>query len=82
MEPTIWHALPALEELQTVWEKKRDSPKYELYKNALTDGLEKFNKYYSRLDKKPSFVLGLGRHILLMTSNSFTDKPTSTSPLL
>jgi hypothetical protein len=62
--------LPALEELQTAWEKKRNSPKYELYKNALTDGLGKLNKYYSCLDKKQSFFLGLGRNIFLLTSHS------------
>ncbi|KAH8985848.1 hypothetical protein EDB86DRAFT_2809925, partial [Lactarius hatsudake] len=61
-EPTLWRALPALEELQSAWEMKRDSPKYALYKDALTDGLEKLRKYYSRLDKKPSFVLALVLH--------------------
>jgi hypothetical protein len=50
-----------LEELQTVWEKKSENPKYVLYKNALADGLEKLGKYYSRLDDKPSFVLALGK---------------------
>jgi len=59
-QPTLWRALPALEELQTAWEKKRGSPKYVLYKDALTDGLEKLQKYYSRLDEKPSFILVLG----------------------
>jgi len=43
------------------WEKKRDSPKYALYKDALVDGLAKVGKYYSRLDEKPSFVLALGK---------------------
>ena len=35
-----------------------------LYKEALTDSLEKLGKYYSRLDKKPSFVLALGKNPL------------------
>ena len=52
--------LPALEELQTAWEKKHDSPKYVLYKPALMNGLEKLRKYYLQLDDKPSFVLALG----------------------
>jgi hypothetical protein len=51
-----------LEELQTSWEKKRDSRKYALYKDALTDGLEKVGKYYSRLNEKPSFVLALSKY--------------------
>ena len=38
-QPTLWHALPTLEELQSSWEKKSDTPKYMLYKDALTDGL-------------------------------------------
>jgi hypothetical protein len=60
-EPTLWRALPALKELQTAWEKKRDNQKYTLYKAALVDRLNKIGKYYSRLDKKPSFVLALGK---------------------
>ena len=53
-----------LEELQTSWEKKWDSRKYSLYKDALTDGLEKIGKCYSRLDDKPSFVLALGKVLI------------------
>jgi hypothetical protein len=60
-QPTLWRALPALEGLQSAWEKKRDSPAFDLYKDALTDGLEKLKKYYFRLDEKPSFVLALGK---------------------
>jgi hypothetical protein len=59
-QPTLWRALPALEELQSAWEKKRDSDKYLLYKPALEDGLAKPTKYYTWLDDKPSFVLALG----------------------
>lgn len=69
-EPTLWRALPALEELQTAWEKKRNSRQYALYKDALTGGLEKLRKYYSRLDEKPSFVLSLGKILNLLTYNS------------
>jgi hypothetical protein len=47
--------------LQSAWEKKRDSPDFDLYEDALTDGLEKLKKYYFRLDEKPSFVLALGK---------------------
>jgi hypothetical protein len=56
--------LPALEELQSAWEKKRDAPKYVLYRDALADGLAKVGKYYSKLDEKPSFVLALGKNSL------------------
>jgi len=63
--PTLWRVLPALEDLQTAWEKKRDAPKYSLYKDALTNGLGKLGKYYSRLDEKPSFILALGKYCCL-----------------
>jgi hypothetical protein len=43
------------------WEEKRDDPHYILYKAAIDDGLTKLNKYYSRFDEKPSFILGLGK---------------------
>ena len=62
--PTLWRTLPALEELQTEWEKKRDSARFALYKNAIKDGLGKLQKYYSRMDSKPSFVLALGLFLL------------------
>jgi hypothetical protein len=57
----LWRALPAIEELQTAWEEKRDDPQYSLYKPAIEDGLAKLNKYYSQFDEKPSYVLGLGK---------------------
>ena len=31
-----------------------------MYKDAINDGLGKLQKYYSRTDSKPSFVLALG----------------------
>ena len=62
--PTLWRTLPALEELQTEWEKKRDSARFALYKNTIKDGLGKLQKYYSRMDSKPSFVLALGLFLL------------------
>ena len=54
-----------LEELQTAWEEKWDSPRFALYKDALSDGLAKIGKYYTWLDEKPSFVLALGKTFLL-----------------
>jgi len=32
-----------------------------LYKDAIDDGLGKLQKYYSRLDRKPTFILALGK---------------------
>jgi hypothetical protein len=50
-----------MEELQTAWEEKRDKPQYAIYQTAINDGLAKLNKYYSRFDEKPSYILGLGK---------------------
>ncbi|KAM6504300.1 hypothetical protein JOM56_001243, partial [Amanita muscaria] len=60
--PTLWRALPALEELQTAWEEKRDDLHYAPYQNAIQDGLDKINKYYSRFDEKLAFVLAIVLH--------------------
>ena len=59
--PTLWRALPALEELQTAWEAKQDSARFWLYKDAINNGLAKLQKYYSRIDSKPVFILSLGK---------------------
>jgi hypothetical protein len=59
-EPTLWRALPTIEELQTAWESKRDKPAFFKYREAINDGLDKINKYYSRFDEKPAFILALG----------------------
>jgi hypothetical protein len=69
-QPTLWRALPAIEELQTAWEAKRDDEKYILYRNAIQDGLDKLNKYYSRFDQKPCYILALGK----FCCNIFSDK--------
>jgi hypothetical protein len=58
--PTLWRALPALEELQTAWEKKRKSARYVLFRDAIDAGLAKLKKYYLRMDTKPVFTLALG----------------------
>ena len=57
----LWRALPALEELQTAWEAKRDSGDFALYKEAINDGLGKLQKYYSRVDSKPVYILSLSK---------------------
>ena len=65
--PTLWRALPAIEELQTAWEAKRDNPRFTKYKTAIKDGLTKLNKYYSLFDEKPSYILALGMSFLITT---------------
>jgi len=56
----LWRALPAIEELQTSWEGKHDNVRFAIYRTAINDGLAKLNKYYSRFDEKPAYILALG----------------------
>jgi hypothetical protein len=62
--PALWQVLPAIEEFQTAWEAKHNNPKYATYRTAINDGLAKLNKYYSRFDEKPSYILALGKSLL------------------
>ncbi|KAF8869823.1 hypothetical protein BD779DRAFT_1456446 [Infundibulicybe gibba] len=55
--PSLWRALPAIEDLQTAWEDKLSDPTYSIYHPAIADGLEKLKKYYSKFDEKPAFIL-------------------------
>jgi hypothetical protein len=56
----LWRVLPAIEELQTAWEAKCANPRFAVYQTAINDGLAKLNKYYSRFDEKPAYILALG----------------------
>lgn len=44
-----------------MWETRADNPVYELYRDAIKDGLAKLGKYYSKFDSKPAYVLSLGK---------------------
>jgi hypothetical protein len=50
-----------VEELQTTWEAKHDNKHFSMYSAAITDGLAKLQKYYSRFDEKPSYMLALDK---------------------
>ena len=39
--PTLWHTLPAIEELQTAWEARCDDAHFAEYRATITDGLHK-----------------------------------------
>jgi hypothetical protein len=66
----LWRALPAIEELQMAWEAKHDNPHFAVYQPAIDDGLAKLNKYYSRFDEKPAYILALGMLISVSTSTT------------
>ncbi|KAJ8583126.1 hypothetical protein M405DRAFT_687773, partial [Rhizopogon salebrosus TDB-379] len=61
-QPTLWRAIPAIEELQTAWGMKHNLPKYKIYKDAIQEGLDKLGKYYKKFDDKPVYVLALVLH--------------------
>lgn len=44
----------------SIWEQKRNMPKYVLYKAAIEKALNKVGKYYRKMDNKPVYVLTLG----------------------
>ncbi|KAH9853410.1 hypothetical protein C2E23DRAFT_711976, partial [Lenzites betulinus] len=60
--PTLHRVIPALETLCTRWEKKLHKMKYSLYHPAIRRGLEKLNKYYTRLDHTNVYILSLLLH--------------------
>jgi hypothetical protein len=57
--PTLYYALPALKKLQSVWEDKLKDSCYELYHDALRDGLAKIKKYYCKFDEKLAHIISL-----------------------
>ena len=73
---TLWHVIPAFEELQTAWEAKRKLPEFQPYKAALDHGLNKLGKYYGKFDDKPVYVLALGKylhtHLNLVTNYNYS----------
>jgi hypothetical protein len=66
--------LPALKELQTTWEDKRKLERFVLYRDAINAGLSKLQKYYSRIDTKPVFILALGMYFYLPEYSLFTPR--------
>jgi hypothetical protein len=64
--PTLYRALPALEDLQSVWEDKLEDSRFEIYHNALRDGLAKIRKYYCRFDEKPGYIISLGKRSIVL----------------
>ncbi|KAF8067558.1 hypothetical protein FPV67DRAFT_1357976, partial [Lyophyllum atratum] len=60
--PTLWRALPLIEDLQTAWENKLQDGRYAIYWAAIQDGLNKLKKYYCKFDDKPVYILALILH--------------------
>jgi len=77
----LWHALPAFEELQTAWEAKLNSVEFFDYHPAINNGLDKLKKYYLCFNKKPCYILALGKFSSIFTTSSQTDCTSSSSIL-
>ncbi|KAF5383745.1 hypothetical protein D9615_003755 [Tricholomella constricta] len=60
--PSLYRALPALEDLQSAWESKIEDSQFDIYHDAIRDGLAKLGKYYCRFDEKPAYILALVLH--------------------
>jgi hypothetical protein len=60
-QPTLWDAIPAIEELQTSWETKASLSKFVAYREAIEDGIAKLRKYYNRFDDKWTFIMSQGQ---------------------
>ncbi|KAI0054957.1 hypothetical protein BV25DRAFT_1777287, partial [Artomyces pyxidatus] len=60
--PTLWRALPAIENLLTAWEDKYEDPVYSLYAPGLEMAIDKIRKYYTKFDDKPAYILSIVLH--------------------
>ncbi|KAF8443712.1 hypothetical protein L210DRAFT_3371946, partial [Boletus edulis BED1] len=60
--PSLWHAIPAFEDLLTTWEEKCALDKYVPYRQAIECGLDKLKKYYHKFDQKDVYILVLVLH--------------------
>ncbi|KAJ3714782.1 hypothetical protein C8R42DRAFT_590961, partial [Lentinula raphanica] len=59
---SIYKAIPAFEVLLTQWENMLQDTRYQLYHSAVEAGLKKLQKYYTRFDEKPAYILSLFIH--------------------
>ena len=50
------------------WEAEQDDEHFSAYQTAINNGLAKLNKYYSRFNEKPAFILALGMSLKLQAS--------------
>ncbi len=57
--PTLHRVIIALESLCARWEQRAADPKYALFHSAINKGLDKFTKYYRKLDNTDVYILAL-----------------------
>jgi hypothetical protein len=80
--PSLYRALPTIEDLQSAWEAKLDNPQFEIYHDAVRDGLVKLMKYYCRFDEKPAYIIALSMYHFISSYSKLTLTRHSTSSIL
>lgn len=59
MKPTLWSAIPAIENLHTAWSKKWQDPKYDVFHEALDTGLAKLEEYYEKTAESDAHIIAM-----------------------
>ena len=65
---SLWHVIPAFEELQMAWESKSSTQKFKPYETAINHSREEISKYYNKFDDKPVYILSLGTWVFYSIS--------------
>ncbi|KIO23444.1 hypothetical protein M407DRAFT_78038, partial [Tulasnella calospora MUT 4182] len=58
--PTLFSAVPAVESLQTAWERRAANAKYNPHHVSLQLGLAKLKTYYTRMDSSDAYIVCMG----------------------
>ena len=58
-EPTIHRVIVAMEAMASKWEYKLTQAVFAPFKPAIQRGLDKLNKYYSKLDNTDVYIVAL-----------------------
>ena len=64
--PTLYNAIPALEKLFATWEKQRDMPETERFKNALDAALQKVNEYYEKTSESDAHIMAMRIYFIVL----------------
>jgi hypothetical protein len=60
MRSTLHLAIPALEQLHTMWSKRATTVKYARFWSALNEALEKVNEYYEKTSTSNVYTFAMG----------------------
>jgi hypothetical protein len=60
MQSTLHLAIPALEQLHTMWSKHAMTVKYACFWSALNEALKKVNEYYEKTSTSNVYTFAMG----------------------